>query len=342
MKHRIDYVVFEVTPSCNLDCRYCYNIWKRPGDSQPPPHSYRRALRTLKRLFSVAEVSHITFTGGEPFLADRLAELVLFCRMQKKDVTVITNGNAGSEKRYRELLSLGVSLFELPLHSPDPRAHDAMTGVAGSWQKSLDSIRLLHSLNAAVVPVIVITKENCRQVGGTVRFLYENGCYRIMLNRFNVGGSGIARQASMQPSLGELRQAFTDAHRAGAELKVSLSSNVCTPACVLDPAEYPSIAFSVCHPENISRRPLTLTLEGDMRFCNHSPVVMGNIFDQPLDEIVNSAYVKEWRETVPRHCAECKRYRRCFGGCRAASEQVGLTLGDVDPIVKEFGVPVPS
>ncbi len=92
--------LFEVTPHCNLECRYCYNHW-HAGTNEPPPRgSYQNARRTLKQLFRSARVQHIGMTGGEPFLAERFAELVLLSRMRGAAVTIVSNGNAAGRKDY--------------------------------------------------------------------------------------------------------------------------------------------------------------------------------------------------------------------------------------------------
>ena len=74
---RLPHVIFETTPECNLSCRYCYNHWRRPGTGQPEVTLYHSALRTMKKLFQMADVEHVTFSGGEPFLSERFLELVL-------------------------------------------------------------------------------------------------------------------------------------------------------------------------------------------------------------------------------------------------------------------------
>lgn len=79
--------------------------------------------------------------------------------------------------------------------------------------------------------------------------------------------------------------------------------------------------------------PLTLDLLGNLRLCNHSPTVMGNIFKLKIEDILNSEKVKFWHSTIPDYCTDCKRYSKCKGGCRAASEQLGYSLKKIDPIV---------
>lgn len=334
MKFKLPHLTFEVTSVCNLKCRYCYNIWKMPGtENFQQFNSYKLARKTLKRLFRIADVEHVTFTGGEPFLAERFNELVLFTRLKKKSVAVISNGNAANKEQYRQLLDLGVNLFEIPLHSPNAEAHEFMTNTPGSWSKSLESIRSLVELKAYTVAVIVVTKANYKLVAKTLEFIKNQGVDRIMLNRFNIGGQGITDKENLWLSHDEMKEAYKSASETGKKLNLSLSSNVCTPMCVLNPADYPGISFAFCSPE-VTGRPLTLDILGNFRFCNHSPTVLGNIYKDDLAKMLESEKAQAWNQVKPEFCADCELYSRCMGGCRAASEQLNLSLDAVDPVVE--------
>lgn len=333
-KPKIGSVVFETTSKCNLNCQYCYNIHKMPGGPRGIVGSYERAKKTLSRMFAVADVPRVTMSGGEPFMLDRFLELVLFCRMKDKQVLIISNGTAGKEEDYKSLIDIGVTTFEFPLHSTDPAEHDRMTATPGSWKKVRRSIETITSLGGTVVPMIVITKINRQHVADTLRLFKELGLRRVMLNRFNVGGRGVTRAAHLALSVTELRQTFAKAHAMTAKCGLSVSSNVCTPVCILDPRDYPRIGFAACSPD-MSRRPLTLDSIGNLRYCNHSPKNMGNIFKTKLDSIFNTPYARSWQTSIPNLCQGCDRWEKCFGGCRAAAEQVGQTVSAVDPLLSQ-------
>lgn len=336
MKIRLPHITFEITSVCNLNCRYCYNIWKMPGTKNNTQfNSYTKAKNTLARLFKIADVDSVAFTGGEPLMAERFAEVVLYTRMQKKRVTIISNGNSDSAM-YRQLADLGVELFELPLHSPDAGAHDYMTNVSGSWEKSVRSVSQLISLGAYVVGVIVITKVNFKQIADTLLFMKQLGIKRVMLNRFNVGGKGIEEKDNLTISHTELSEAFMQADEVARIEGMSISSNVCTPRCVVDPSGFKSIRFTACSPD-VTKRPVTLDIYGNIRFCNHSPTVLGNIFEESLDTIFKTENANLWSTTVPDFCLDCKVYERCMAGCRAASAQLHLSLNEPDPIIMMAG-----
>ncbi len=337
MKQKINYLVFETTGKCNLNCRYCYNAWKSPGsDLDGSFDSYKEAKKTLKKAFKLFDIQHVTFTGGEPLLAERFNELVLFTRLAGKSVTIISNGNYATAAEYEELVKLGVSLFELPIHSYRADEHDYMTAQKGSWEKSLASIEVIRNAGGAVVPVLILTKANIAIMEETLAFIKSLGLNRIMLNRFNIGGNGIAEMENLLPTLDEIRDAFKTASKVSTQLGLKITSNVCSPVCVLDPQDYQNIGFSLCSPHNIESRPYTLDIKGDIRFCNHSPITMGNIYKNSNKEIFQTDYLKEWQTDTPDYCNECDKYNRCFGGCRAASEQMGTGLGGVDPLVHKL------
>ncbi|NDV95199.1 radical SAM protein [Dysgonomonas sp. 521] len=333
-KLQLSHIAFELTDKCNLGCRYCYNIWKIPGVERKGFNSYKKATEALTLLFSQADIRNVTLTGGEPFMAERFREIALFCRMEGKSVTVISNGFLGTTSDYKSMIAMGITLFEFPVHSADAAIHDNITQVKGSWEKSQASIQAVRKLGGYPVPVIVLTRFNVDVLEDTLEFIHKLGLKRIMLNRYNIGGDGTANPAAVSANHVQLRNAFRIANEKSGELNLVISSNVCSPDCLLDPSDYPAIMFGHCSPD-VLRRPVTLDINGSVRLCNHSPVVAGNIFKEDLRDILFSRYAESWNSEIPEFCSDCEKWNRCRGGCRAASEQCGLGLGHVDPVLTE-------
>ncbi len=332
MKLPLSHIAFELTDVCNLNCRYCYNIWKMPDAVRTPFNSYDKAMKALKEIFRQADISNIAFTGGEPFLAERMLELALFCRMEGKSVTMISNGLKGTKSDYKALMKMGISLFELPLHSVQPEIHDTMTRIKGSWQKSLNSINTIMDLGGYLVSVIVLTKYNVDVLAETLDFHHSLGIHRIMMNRYNIGGCGIENPNEVSATAEQLHVAFRVANKKSEELGLVISSNVCSPTCLLNPADYPRIAFGNCS-FDVLRKPITLDINGNIRLCNHSPIVAGNIFEKDIADILYSDYAESWNQIIPDYCNTCEWWNKCKGGCRAASEQMGWGLEKADPVL---------
>lgn len=330
MSYTLPYISIEVNEHCNQQCCFCYN--PRVAQRDFTESNYHRLRRLLVRLYQEAKIGRVVFTGGEPLLEPRLAELVLFCKMRKSGVSIITNGTAAKKPVYKDLIMLQTDLFQLPVHHHHADIHDRMTGVAGSHAKSLDSIRIIRSLGSRVAVVVVITKHNVHELGETIRFIASLGINEISLNRCNISSRMKADALSLSPGKEILNQAYHEAHEVTRELKLNLSSNVNTPWCVLNPGDFPLIRFSGCSAD-VCDNPLTADADGNLRKCNHSPVVIGNVFDTPLETILSNDYLKSWNTVVPEFCSGCKHWYQCRGGCRAAAEQLGKSIADPDPLV---------
>ena len=102
----------------------------------------------------------------------------------------------------------------------------------------------------------------------------------------------------------------------------------------MDSTPYPHIQFTYCTTD-FTRRPVTVNYKGDVRFCNHSPYILGNIYDKPVGEILKDPDVIARYAAVPDRCRDCALLSKCNGGCRAASEQVYGTFAEADPLLVE-------
>lgn len=329
-KIALRHIIYEVTQECNLSCQYCYNYWRRENE-QLQMSSFKDNKRTLRQLLKTIDFDHITFTGGEPFCADGLFELILECRLKGKSVNVISNGTKGSAAEYATLKKLGVGLLEFPLHSAQASVHDTMTVAPGSFEMVLESIRCCLHSGLNICTVVVLTKVNIADLAATLAFAQSLGVKHVMLARFNVGGRGIVNSNHLMPSSEQLKDAFKIAHDYMAKSSLHISANVCLPECIIHPEDYPGMYISRCS-SVVNRRPVTVNSFGDIRICNHSPVTIGSIWDSSLDSSINPKYIEQW-QLRPDHCNDCKRWQTCGGGCRAASEQMGKSLRQVDPIV---------
>lgn len=330
----LNHAIIELTTECNIRCMHCYNWWKQDGEPMLHQNSYKKAFRLIDRMIRTTTVERMTFTGGEPTISERFLELVLHAKLNNKKVTVITNGNGPTEV-YRQLCKLQTNLIEFSIHSSQAEVHDQITRKPGSWNKAIQHMIEVLKQGTAAVPVIVITKHNYWNAVETVRFFHAMGIRSAMVNRYNLGGEGLNHSNALSASLSELREAFREVDKFAGETGMRIVSGVCTPHCILNPDDYPNIRFGACS-DDVYRRPLTFDIEGNLRLCNHSPTVAGNIYDQSFGEILSSTYIDEWSQLNMPFCNQCSRLSKCRGGCRAASEQMGLTLKSEDPIVHEL------
>lgn len=331
-KIHIGHLVYELTESCNQNCLFCYNHW-RPTACDAPDR--KLAAGTLRRIFRSAEVGSFSFSGGEPALLPDVFGLALKCRFRGAGVNILTNGTLFGHDSLLICKDIGIGALQVPLLSNMPEVHDRLTCLKGSWTKAYaticDAISILGP--SRVATVLILNAVNAHTLAETLAFYHSSGVRTVMVNRFNPGGNGLKHLGELCLSHDGLRAAFrTVSDFALAHREMSFVSGVCTPMCVADPGDYPGIAFSSCTTD-LASRPLTISYKGDVRFCNHSPFVMGNIYDRPLKDILEDGSIISRYSTIPPECASCAKFSRCKGGCRAASEQFYGSFDVADPIL---------
>ena len=299
-----------------------------------PAPDFRLARRTLRRVLRQATVGSVSLSGGEPMLMPRIHELTLKARFAGANVNLLSNGTLIKDIDLDIMKQVGVGTIQIPILAAEPSLHDYTTGLKGSWQKAVDNARKISSIKSNwLLPVLIVSKLNIHNIEEILRFYQsEFGSTRAMVNRFNIGGLGKLNASELTLTTSELKDAFTRVDRVAGELGMSIQSGVCTPMCVLNPDDYPNIMFSHCSTD-LSNRPLTVNYKGDVRFCNHSPRILGNIYDKPIGQIVSECQDDGYFDKIPTPCDTCKLWARCRVGCRAASEQLYGTFNRVDPIL---------
>ena len=330
---RIDNIVFELTEACNQCCRFCYNYW-RDGSTPLAAPEPATARKTLRKLLSQASLGTISFSGGEPMLMRNVHDLALAARFGGARVNVLTNGTLLTRDAITNFISLGIGAIQIPVLSADASVHEYLTQLPLSWAKATGALRnVAEVLPQGAYAVLVVTAVNASGIPDTLQLIYDLGVRHVMVNRFNIGGMGLRHSRELILDRETLKRSFADVEAfAASHLDMHFVSGVCTPICLLDPAPYPHIKFTWCSTD-FSRRPVTVNYRGDVRFCNHSPFVMGNIFERPIGDILSDPLTIARYSEIPDRCRDCAMLKRCNGGCRAASEQVYGTFGQADPIL---------
>lgn len=314
---------FEINCTCQHSCLYCYNNStnkKKEGN----------ALKILDQLFKRAVFQQLTITGGEPLLSEYLLECVVFARLKGVKVVVITNGSVQNDKLYSQLIQAGVSHFQITLNSSNSQEHNKMVGSANAFENTLRNIHMILDKGGKVIPSVVLTKMNASSIQSTFEWFESLNLSLVILNRYNISKGKQAKQLCL--STQALRKAFSEVNSFVKDQNFIVTSNVCTPHCILNPNDYSNIHFGSC-PDDPKFKPLTVDANGDVRLCNHSTTVVGSIFKDYFQTMLYSPYSLSWTGVIPEFCSACDKYEDCKGGCKAASEQWYNDYKKVDPIV---------
>ena len=329
-----DSFVFEVTERCNHDCPHCYNCWKNPVDYPTGELPTDQTLDMLGRMLDQTGASLVSLTGGEPFLRDDIYEIVDFLADRGVTINMICNGSLVTEESIA-CMAGKISIYELPLLSVEREIHDRLSGRTGAFDDVTMAIADLKAASERVVCVFVATKLNLPAWEETAELAIALGADGIMFNRFNPGGRGGRNIELLQATPAELTEAMDAADRMSEEYEISISCSIAMPPCLFDHTRYEKLTFGFCA-AGTDRAYYTLDPLGNVRPCNHSTTIIGNIRETNFWDMVDSAAMKDFFDARPEFCGGCKLADVCLGCCKAAAEVCCGSVWALDPFVKTF------
>ena len=334
---RLRTLIVEVTQRCNHACLHCYNVWASGSEAQPAAYP-RGELRTAELLALLTKAldetgcPHVTLTGGEPLLRPDLPQILDFLRLRGVTTTVISNGRLLTEPAVIDLLERGVALFELPLLSHRRQVHDHLSGAPGAFDAVLASMAHIRFHRGQFVGVFVVTRHNLPDLREAIKLAYAFGARGLMLNRFNPGGRGRAHLHELLPTADQMRQALEVAEAAATALHFPISCSIPIQPCLVDTRLFPHLGFGFCAAGG-DRAYYTLDPLGNLRPCNHSPTILGNLFHQSFAELMATDRMAEFVGAIPPFCDPCSQRQVCQGGCRASAQVCYGSLTAEDPFL---------
>lgn len=310
------YCYLELTPACDNRCPGCSNVFiqKKAHRSTflPPPldlAGWRRVLAKVRPY-----VHSLRLTGGEPTLHPQFVAIARAIGEAGIPFSVFTNG------RWHDPAHLIASLGEIPrlhsllvsLHGANDADHASFCGIAGAFEETVANVKRAVGAGFTVNTSTVITARNSDDVAAIARLSRDLGASHAVFNR-------LVGEAPCAPSPDQLRQAVRRVeilHSQGRPVELS----VCIPQCFASNSSdscLAGLAFWTVDPW------------GNVRPCNHAPLLCGNLLEQEVAEIVEGPALAHWHALIPTECTQCAVYSRCHGGCRAQAMLSGARRDDL-------------
>jgi len=328
-----DSMLFEATARCNQRCVHCYNVWKDGVGYPEEELPTRRAKTLIRKAIRESRCTQFTITGGEPAMRDDLEDLVACASSQCDYVVLITNGTLLHEDRVRSLIDAGVSLFELPLNSADREMHDRLAGTPGAFDKVTMAAADIRYQGAELAFVFVGTALNIGHWKDALELGIALGARGFLYNRYNAGGECHGRPESLMPSVEQVREGLVVAEEYAGKYGIGIGASIAVPPCLIDPEPFPHVGFGFCA-AGTDRAYYTIDPVGNVRPCNHTPTILGNLFDTSLRSIVESPKLAAFRKARPALCNGCALEEECLGGCKAAAEACYGSLAAAEPFLE--------
>lgn len=138
--------LWELTYKCNLKCVHCYTV----TDHEKRELTLEECRPILDQL-AAEGCLFIIFTGGEILLRSDFFDIAQYARQKGFAIRLFTNGTLITPEvadRIQELQPIHVAIS---VYGATPDTHEAVTLVAGSFEKSLNALRLLRERGVRTV-----------------------------------------------------------------------------------------------------------------------------------------------------------------------------------------------
>jgi len=295
------YYALELTPVCNNCCPGCGNVFAH----NRAPLSASCWQHILERIAPHVQV--LKLTGGEPTLHPQFESIIHTVAELDLPFTLFTNARWTDPEKFIGLLTSALQCVGLlvSLHGADETDHEAFTGHPGSFEETTTNISRAVQAGLRVHVSTVITRWNWNRVREIAQLGQGLGARHMVFNRY-IG----PKNSQLEPDDDQLLAAIASIgslQRKGLPVKFGN----CIPQCFVDNSSRGCWA---------GRAYCTIDPWGNMRPCSHSPLVVGNVLERPIEELWHSEKMNHWRALLPVECKQCSEFFSCQGGCRAMIE----------------------
>ncbi|MCC6554766.1 MAG: radical SAM protein [Polyangiaceae bacterium] len=299
-----------VSDACNHACEHCYQVHGRKGEMSLD--EIDAVLEELARL----GILIVSLSGGEASLRPDLPDVLRAARRRSFAIILQTNAYALSDHLVDTIADVGVWRVRVSVYSDVAAEHDAVTRVAGSFERTTAAVRALRARGVPVTAVVPLTSRCSAPADRLEALARDLGCDLEISGALTAREDGSAEPLAVEPSRDQLGAYFLAERLRGAPI----------PDAEARLAEPPCAACSSS---------LTVHSDGSVRPCTHIPLELARASQDGAGAAAIAALHEDdafrflagitWRDLHGcRDCALMPWCSRCHG---SASFEAGDLLG---------------
>ncbi len=308
----------ELTSSCNLRCKHCYNgsgLLKE----EIPFEIVKQVIQQGKEL----GLNFVSLSGGEPLLYKQIWELMDYLKEQGVFFLLITNGTCLEQEAINKLKKYDCNI-QLSLDGPNAETHNAIRG-NGVFEKAVKNMKVLKESKFRgniVIKGVLTSHLKAHEIEEYKLLAKELGAIKVeygWLNRTGRGKSNYDELFIGEDEISEYIEALKKNQYKDNDLEITDIGY--TDKCPLTLVED--------NPLEISPK---ITYQGDVFPCQmfvDKEFSLGNIYKQSFrDCILGNQFLKlldllSLRKDFMPKCQSCVYKIHCARGCPALGVNQG-------------------
>lgn len=318
-------VLIEITYECPLKCKHCssYNNFSSPEDKLT-------GMEIDKIIDDLIElgVELVEISGGEPLCHPHVYNMIRYAKEKELKVYLYTSGVIKHSESIgpingsiaEKLNDLRVDKICVNMQGADPRVHDSITGVVGSFNYLRNSVRSLLENNLYVAAHFVPMKPNLKQFESVIDYASKIGIREVGVLRFVAQGRGRVNKKSLALSRSQTAQFMevlnTQRKRTDVKVRLGVPIDFCF---LLEESQDPIACTAGINKCAIMANGTVIPCPAYKELPDY---VAGNIRCSSLKELWNESKVFErFRDfnysKLKGLCSKCPYVYSCKGRCPA-------------------------
>ncbi len=163
----------ELTRRCNMRCTHCYNnLATGHQEAQRGELTYEEHCRILDEITD-AGCLWLLYTGGEIFARPDFLDIYTYAKQKGLLLTLFTNGTLINATIADYLAEWRPFSIEISIYGRTPEIHDRITGIPGSFERCMRSIRLIMKRDLPLILKTMVLTLNKHEIWDMKRFVEE-------------------------------------------------------------------------------------------------------------------------------------------------------------------------
>lgn len=302
---------FELTPTCNMDCKMCYVRLSAEQQRAMGPLADAATWLELGRRAVEEGMLYLLLTGGEPFLHPQFREIMEGLHHMGLILSINSNGTLIDEATVAWLKVCPPVRINVSLYGASDETYARLCGNPNGFTQVTRAIRLLKEAGIAVKLNISLTPHNAADLPAMAEFARENELAMqvatYMFPPLRRDGDAVGRNDRFSPEEAAYYLAYADYLTLGAE-RFAAQGAIPLPS---DPDEScADVGDGIrCRAGKCS---FWVTWQGHMTPCGMfppegSPCVFTTPFGEAWAQV--KAYAADIR--LPAPCADCEAKDIC-------------------------------
>ena len=305
-----------VTYRCNLKCDFCYVGDRNYGELNTPD-----IKKLLFKIYHEAKVPSVSFTGGEPLLRKDICQLIECASKIGLWTNLITNGTLINRNLVKELKKAGLSSAQVSIEGPNHNIHDRITGVAGSFDATIEGIKLLLNAEIPVHTNTTVSRNNLNYLEDIMLLAKRIGLDRFSMNLIIPCGAASDKK-DLWVSYSEISDYVLKLKHQAAQENIKFLWYSPVPMCKFNPIAHGFGNKSCAAVTGL----LSIDPMGNIIPCSSWRTPVGHLLKENFRDIWRSAVMGYFRNVdyAPDTCHQCVQFDACKGACPLYWQAYGL------------------